>query len=72
MEEKKEKQKFGEVLVAEGLLTKSQLERVLTEQERRNFDIPFGEICISLKFISRPALQKVLKKQKKLSSVISS
>jgi type IV pilus assembly protein PilB len=60
-----QKYRFGEILLREGLLTSSQLEKAVLEQGRRNSDLPLGEVCVSLKFLTKADLQKALRKHKK-------
>ncbi len=57
--------KIGEILVEEGLITQSQLERALEEQRRRPSYKPLGEVCRELGLISHRNLRHVLLKYRK-------
>jgi len=64
MEERVKKMMLGQVLVQEGLVTEKQLQRVLTEQSRRESYLPLGEMCVHLKLVSKADLQKILRKHR--------
>lgn len=54
--------RIGDLLVEEGLITRSQLELALQEQQRQTAYRPLGQICLELNLISRHDLQSVLRR----------
>ncbi|SMC21605.1 type IV pilus assembly protein PilB [Desulfacinum hydrothermale DSM 13146] len=56
------KQKMGDILVREGLITEDQLHHVLQLQKKHRAYIPLGELCVKCRFISRSDLKRILQK----------
>lgn len=59
--------RFGELLVADGLITRDQLERALARQARLRTHVPLGEVLVALGVLTRPQLRRLLATYRKAS-----
>ena len=55
------KVKIGAILVSEGYLTQSQLNKVLSHQKKARHYLPIGQICVELGLLSETQLSFILK-----------
>jgi predicted RNA-binding Zn-ribbon protein involved in translation (DUF1610 family) len=59
---------IGELAVRENLITRDQLERVVSIQEDRGFSQPLGALMLEQKLLTHPQLEDLLKRQRQALS----